>query len=278
MDGLAVRPGGTYLDATVGLGGHSREILRRSSPDGKLYGTDQDAAALNAAKEALSEFSARLELAQSNFSLFDNALPGLAPGALDGALADLGVSSLQLDTPERGFSFQSEGPLDMRMDPSQGETALDLLQRVSPGELEACLREGGEERFARKLSRVLTDRAAEFRTTADLAQAVARCVPRRGKSHPATRVFLALRMAVNREMENLKVFLEKAPAYLKPGGRLVVISFHSTEDRIAKWFYRAEDWKEKMRPVIKSPLEADDEEQRINPRSRSAKMRIFEKI
>jgi 16S rRNA (cytosine1402-N4)-methyltransferase len=195
---------------------------------------------------------------------------------MDGVLADLGVSSLQLDSPGRGFGFSREGPLDMRMG-SSAETARDYLMNVDPAELERVLREAGEERFAGKLARRLKEDAPLFHTTADLAAAVARWIPRRGKSHPATRVFLALRMAVNQEMRHLSDFLERAPSVLKPGGRLVVITFHSTEDRLVKRYWK-DHWNPgPMRAVSKKVLIASAEERRVNPRSRSAKLRVFEK-
>jgi 16S rRNA (cytosine1402-N4)-methyltransferase len=278
LDALGVRPGGTYVDATAGLGGHSEEILRRSSPDGRLIGLDRDASVLERCRARLGPFGERAVLRHANFARVDEAAAGLVPGGADGVLADLGVSSPQLDEAARGFSLMREGPLDMRMDASTGETAAQYLDRVPTEELEERLREAGEERFARKLARLLVLPRGRWTTTKDLAAAVARAVPRRGRSHPATRVFMALRMAVNDEMGNLREFLRRAPAVLKEGGKLVVISFHSTEDRIVKRFYSETlgVWRQ-MRPVIKSPLVPEREEMRTNPRSRSAKMRVFVK-
>jgi len=276
LEGLSLRPGATIVDVTVGLGGHAAGILAATGPEGRLIGLDRDPEALAKAREVLAGYGERARLVQGNFSRFDEAL-GLKPQSVDGLLADLGVSSLQLDSPLRGFSFARGGPLDMRMGP-EGATAKDFLLRVGLEELETVFRDAGEERFARKLARRLKEDAEHFESTADLAAAVARCVPQRGKSHPATRVFLALRMAVNREMPNLREFLERAPVALKKGGRLAIIAFHSTEDRVVKWQGR-EAWREgPMRAVFKKPRIAGLEELRVNPRSRSAKLRVFEKI
>lgn len=277
LDGLKPAPGGIYMDGTLGLGGHAQALLDRSAPDGILHGFDQDAQALAGAKERLAGFGDRVRLLHGNFALFDELNPSLRENALDGALVDLGVSSMQLMDPGRGFSFMREGPLDMRMDLSQNETALTYLRHVSSEELEERLREAGEDRFAGKLTERLLVRPDDFQTTKDLADAVARWVPRRGKSHPATRVFLALRLAVNREMENLRVFLDKIPAALKPGGRLAVITFHSTEDRVVKRFFKEHKPGAGMKAVNKSPLIPSWNERKSNPRSRSAKLRVFEK-
>jgi len=272
LEALRVRPGGRYLDATVGLGGHTEAILFASDPDGRVTGLDRDEFALARARERLEAFGERFRLVKGNFA---DAPALLAGESYDGVLADLGVSSMQLLTPERGFGFSAEGALDMRMDPSGGPTAAEYLKAATPGELEARLREAGEERFARKLAVLLKTGSDDLRTTGDLARAVARAIPRRGRSHPATRVFLALRMAVNEEMESLQRFLEGAAGLLAPGGRLAVISFHSTEDRIVKRF-RAEE--RGLRRVTKPPVAPGWDEGRKNRRSRSAKLRVFEKI
>jgi 16S rRNA (cytosine1402-N4)-methyltransferase len=276
VEALQVRPGGRYLDATVGLGGHAAEILHRSSPDGRLFGLDADPWALEQARKNLAEYGGRVQLAEGNFSAFDELFSTIHDQKLDGIIADLGVSSLQLSDPSRGFSFQHEGPLDMRLGPSQGETLRAYLDRVTPEELRERLAEAGEERFAERLTRLILTRRDVWANTRDMARDIERTIPRRGRSHPATRVFLAFRMAVNRESENLKRFLEKAPEALAPGGRLVVISFHSTEDRIVKYAFRGPEPAE-MRRVTKSPIVPSREEMKTNPRSRSAKMRVFEK-
>lgn len=274
--GLNVRPGGLYVDLTVGLGGHAAVLAEAVGPSGRVLGLDQDPAALARAAERLRPWSDRVRLVPGNFDRFDENL-ALQPASVDGILADLGVSSLQLDEASRGFGFSREGPLDMRMGPT-GETALDYLKRVNPEELEGVLREAGEERFARKLVARLKEHAPGWSTTKDLADAVCRWIPRRGRSHPATRVFLALRMAVNREMPRLREMLGRVPAVLKTGGRLAVITFHSTEDRVVKR-YGKDEWREgPLRAVNKKVLIASRDEQRENPRSRSAKLRVFEKI
>lgn len=271
---LNPRPGGLFVDATLGLGGHTAALLAATAPDGRVIAVDRDAEARALARERLSAFGDRLTIVEGNFDRFD-ARAALAPASVDGILADLGVSSLQLDRAERGFSFRRPGPLDMRMDTSRGPTAADLLREASVEELEAWLRRAGEERFAGKLARRLKETAPVLSTTADLAEVVARCVPRRGKSHPATRVFLGLRMAVNREMESLDEFLSRAAHVLKPGGRLAVLTFHSEEDRRVKAAGRGgPPW----RAVTKKPLAAGGEERAENPRSRSAKLRVLERI
>ncbi len=265
------------MDVTVGLGGHAEAILEGSGPSGTLIALDQDPTSLAFSRERLARFGDRVGFVAGNFDRFDERA-GILPGTLDGILADLGVSSPQLDREERGFSFMRSGPLDMRMDPTQGPTALELLSRASEHEIEGWLRSAGEERFARKLARRLFESAPDFKTTEDVASAVCRWVPRRGKSHPATRVFLALRMAVNRELESLEEFLKRAPRVLKSGGRLAIITFHSSEDRIVKWYGRGAAGEGVLKIITKKPLEPSEEEQRANPRSRSAKLRVFEKI
>jgi len=271
---LNPKPGGLYVDATLGLGGHTAALLAATAPDGRVIAVDRDAEARALARERLSGFGDRFTVVEGNFDRFDERA-ALAPASVDGVLVDLGVSSLQLDRAERGFSFRRPGPLDMRMDPSQGPTAADLLRAASVDEVEEWLRRAGEERFAGKLARRLKEAAPAMTTTADLAEVVARCVPRRGKSHPATRVFLALRMAVNREMESLDELLNRAARVLKPGGRLAVLTFHSEEDRRVKAAGRGgPPW----RAVTKKPVAASGEERAANPRSRSAKLRVLEKI
>lgn len=257
---------------TTGLGGHTEAMLKACAPDGSVTGLDRDAAALERSAERLKGFGARVRLIKSNYA---EAAKRLAGESFNGILADLGVSSMQLLTPERGFSFMSDGPLDMRMDRDEPLTAGDYLRDVEPDELEALLRDAGEERFAKKLTGILKMEAGNLRTTGDLAKLVSRCIPRRGKSHPATRVFMALRLAVNKEMESLKIFLDAAPRLLADGGRLAVISFHSTEDRIVKRFYQD---REDMKKVSKSALIPSWDERKRNPRSRSAKLRSFQKI
>lgn len=277
LKGLNVRPGGNYVDVTVGLGGHAEAILDASSPAGTLTALDRDPTSLSLSRGRLSRFADRVRFVAGNFDRFDER-GEFRPDSIDGILADLGVSSLQLDQAERGFSLMRSGPLDMRMDPTSGPTALTLLSRAAEPEIEGWLRVAGEERFARKLARRLFESAPDFKTTEDLASAVCRWVPRRGKSHPATRVFLALRMAVNRELESVGEFLKRAPSVLTPGGRLAVITFHSSEDRVVKWFGRGAAAEGTLKILTKKPMVPSADEQRKNPRSRSAKLRVFEKI
>jgi 16S rRNA (cytosine1402-N4)-methyltransferase len=242
MGFLAPHACGTYCDATVGMGGHAAAILERCAPNGRVVGIDRDREALGMAGQALARFGERAVLAHAPFSRMRVVLESAGALPLDGCIADLGVSSVQLDRAERGFSFRRSGPLDMRMDQSAGESAADLLDRVDEEELERVLRDLGEERFARRIARAIVEARGsdELATTGGLAELVARSVPRRERGKdPATRVFQALRIAVNDELGELDRFLQHAPACLKPGGRLVVIAFHSLEDRMVKRRFRA---------------------------------------
>jgi 16S rRNA (cytosine1402-N4)-methyltransferase len=287
---LAPRSSGIYCDATVGYGGHARAILEASGPDGRLVGLDRDPNALAAARERLADFGDRVALYHAPFSALADVLARAKLPALDGCIADLGVSSPQLDRAERGFSFRREGPLDMRMDPTKGETAAELLRRIDADELEAVLRDLGEERWARRIARsiVAAREAGEpLETTAQLAALVARSMPRHERhKDPATRTFQALRIAVNGELDELAQLLDDAPGALAPGGRLVVITFHSLEDRIVKHRFRALAGQSPetrgrtpvLRILTKRPLVAGDDEVGRNPRARSAKLRAAEKV
>ncbi len=271
LSGLQVQPGGRYLDATLGGGGHSRLILEAAA-DVQLVGIDQDPAALTAAQQALTAFGDRVSVWQGNFAEYD-------PGDLrfDGILADLGVSSPQLDTPERGFSFRHTAPLDMRMNPHQDLTAADIINHWDERDLADTFYTYGEERLSRRIARRIVEKRP-FSTTTELADAVAGMVPskyRHGRIHPATRVFQALRIAVNQELTVLEQFLARSPGWLKPGGRLVVISFHSLEDRIVKHQIRGD---ERLKVITKKPIVAEDEERQQNSRSRSAKLRVAERF
>lgn len=271
IEGLALKPNGLYLDATLGGGGHSRLILE-SEPEAKLMAIDQDEVALSAAQAQLQGFGDRVSFWSGNFADYD---PG--EQTFDGILADLGVSSPQLDTPERGFSFRHEADLDMRMDQRQDLTAADIINHWDEKQLADTFYTYGEERLSRRIARRIVERRP-FQTTTQLADAIAGCVPgkyRHGRIHPATRVFQSLRIAVNRELEVLEQLIEKAPTWLNPGGRLVIISFHSLEDRIVK--HRMRDH-EQLKVITKKPITATQEEIRANPRSRSAKLRVAEKI
>jgi 16S rRNA (cytosine1402-N4)-methyltransferase len=281
---LAPRGAGVYCDATVGYGGHARAILEASAPDGRLVGIDRDPAALAASAEALRPFGDRVTLIQAPFSRMRAVLEEAGALPLDGCLVDLGVSSPQLDQGERGFSFRRPGPLDMRMDPTRGETAAEYLQRVDEEELAAVLRDFGEERYAGRVARTIVEARGreELATTTGLAALVARAVPRHERhKDPATRTFQALRIAVNDELGELERFLEQAPGCLRPGGRLVVIAFHSLEDRMVKYRLRAlaaHGAQPALRILTKHVVVASDEERERNPRARSAKLRAAERL
>ena len=300
---LQPRDGGLYVDCTVGGGGHAREILCACGPDGQLIGLDWDEEAIAASRDRLSEFGARVQLVRANYVELERVLMSLGATAVDGIVFDLGVSSRQFDESERGFSFQREGPLDMRMSrPPQsdqspfGTTARDILRTASLEELAKIFRVYGEEKRARAIARaIVTERArVPLETTTQLAQLIERVLgPKRSGIHPATRVFQALRIAVNHELDNLKRGLETATQFLKSGGRIAVISFHSLEDRIVKQFFVEKSSgcicptdfpacacgrKEALRIVTRKPLTASESEVRANPRARSAKLRVAEKI
>lgn len=281
---LAPRAGGVYCDATLGYAGHARAILEASAPDGRLIGIDRDASAVAASAEALRPFGDRVTLVQAPFSRMRAVLEESGALPLDGCLVDLGVSSPQLDRAERGFSFRRAGPLDMRMDPTRGETAAEYLRRVDQDELESVLRDFGEERYAGRLARAIveTREREEIGTTTALAAIVARAMPRHERhKDPATRTFQALRIAVNDELGELERFLEEAPGCLRPGGRLVVIAFHSLEDRMVKRRLRAlasDGAEPALRILTKHVVVASDEERVRNPRARSAKLRAAERL
>jgi len=278
--------GRTYCDATLGLGGHAEAILRRSSPDGRLVGIDRDADAIARAARRLAEFGPRAQLLHAPFGSLRAALEKADAYPVDGCLVDLGVSSLQLDQPERGFSFRRSGPLDMRMDPSRGESAAELLRRADADELETILRDLGEERFARRIAAAIVAARAQggLATTSELAELVARTVPGRERHRdPATRTFQALRIAVNDELGELERLLAELPDLLRPGGRLVIISFHSLEDRMVKQRLRAlaspkQPGGPSLRLLTKHVIVAGDDERARNPRSRSAKLRAAERL
>jgi 16S rRNA (cytosine1402-N4)-methyltransferase len=290
IDFLAVKRGGTYLDATVGLGGHSYEIAKRLGAPGHLIGFDKDPAALAIAGGATGALARqttepggqpKVTLIHSSFAEIGEHI---APASLDGLLADLGVSSLQLQDPERGFSFQAEGPLDMRMNPMSGETAEQVVNHIDERELADVIYEFGEERRSRRIARAIV-RSRPIRTTTQLVEVVSAAARsmklgqhKYDRIHPATKTFQALRIFVNHELDDLKALLEAAPRVLKPGGRLVVISFHSLEDRIVKDAMR-EGAKQGLYSLLtKKPLIATEEEIDRNPRSRSAKMRAAERL
>jgi 16S rRNA (cytosine1402-N4)-methyltransferase len=275
---LRIEPGGTYLDATVGLGGHSVEIARRLTT-GRLIGLDRDAGALEIARERLKEYEEKIVLVQADFSRIDEVARELDLPPLNGILADLGVSSLQLDTAERGFSFRFAGPLDMRMDSRMALTAADIVNETAETELADLLYRLGEERDSRRIARAIL-RARPIRSTEHLATVVAGARTSRGrqKLHPATKTFLALRIAVNREMEELGQFLNRAPATLAPGACWVVLSYHSLEDRMVKQEFRRLAGEGVLNVLTRKVVRPSEAEIAANPRARSAKMRVAEKL
>ncbi|MGY4707848.1 16S rRNA (cytosine(1402)-N(4))-methyltransferase RsmH [Candidatus Bipolaricaulota sp. J31] len=267
---LAPGPGKVIVDATVGTGGHAEAILERGA---ELIGIDRDPRALELARERLSRFGDRCRLVQGNFRHLKEILAELAAGPVDGVLFDLGMSSAQLEDEERGFSFAREGPLDMRMDPSQPLTAHEIVNRWPEREIARILREYGEERYARRIARAIV-RARPIETTTELAEIVIRCYPPgRHRIHPATRTFQALRIAVNDELSALREGLLAAIRALLPGGTVVAISFHSLEDRIVKHTFRQRWIAGEVEILTKKPLVPSPEEIRRNPRARSAKLR-----
>jgi len=278
LEHLDPRPGGVYADVTLGGGGHAKAILERSSPDGRLIGTDRDPSALEAASAALSAFGDRATLRKARIGELADVLASLEVENVDGVLADLGVSSVQLDRAERGFSIAKDGPIDMRMDPTEGETALELIGRSDADELANVIYRYGEERRSRKIARSLR-RAyedGELETTGDLRHAVRRAIgPRRGRIDPATKTFQALRIAVNDELGELEALLEQAPQLVRIGGVVAVISFHSLEDRMVKHAFRDS---EQLSPLTKRPIIASEREREHNPRSRSAKLRAARRV
>ena len=269
--GLDILSGGIYLDATAGGGGHS-ELILMQAPDIKLVAIDRDETAIAATKERLAEFyPQRLEFWQGNFADYrpENLL-------FDGIIADLGVSSPQLDVAERGFSFRHTAPLDMRMDRRSGITAAEIVNHWKEVSLADLIYEYGEERFSRRIAKAIVQKRP-FKTTTELAEAIASTVPgkyRHGRIHPATRTFQALRIEVNQELKSLEKFIERAPTWLKPGGKIGIISFHSLEDRIVKHRFRNS---ELLDVITKKPITARQDEQRENPRSRSAKLRFAQR-
>jgi 16S rRNA (cytosine1402-N4)-methyltransferase len=274
--------GGVFVDCTVGLGGHSTALLAAGA--GRIIGLDRDLDALDRARAVLAPWLQRVELVHADYRSLDSVLERLGVPLVDGALADLGVSSVQLDTPGRGFSFQRDEPLDMRMDRSGGDTAADLLARSSELELADAIFQFGEERYSRRIAHALVDarRQAPIDTTGRLAAIVRRAIPRRGfmRIDPATRTFQALRIWVNRELEGIERFLQAAARRLRSGGRLVVITFHSLEDRIVKHTFRALAQPDvaTLRVLTKKPIVPAEAELRRNPRARSAKLRAAERV
>ncbi len=291
IEALRPQPGGLYIDGTVGAGGHAAALLAASAPTGQLYGFDQDEHALALARNELEQFGHRVHLFHANFDQLTQVVQAQQLTKADGILLDLGISSMQVDQPERGFSFQADGPLDMRMNLAAGPTAADLVNTLPETELADLIYRYGEERHSRRIARAMV-RARPLRRTAELAQVVARAAGGgREKIHPATRTFQALRIAVNDELGALERVLPQAIAWLKPGGRLAVISFHSLEDRIVKHYFQQEahdcicppeqlictcKHKATVTIISKKPITPSLAEIDKNPRARSAKLRVVE--
>ena len=278
IEWLRIGPEGTYVDATVGTGGHAIEIARRLTT-GRLIGIDRDPQALEIARERLRPYEQKVVLVHAEFSKIGELVANLNLPALAGIIADLGISSLEVDSPERGFSFRWAGPLDMRMNPDTPMTAADIVNYWPEKQLADLLYQKAEERSSRRIARAIV-RARPIRDTEHLATVVAGDRKARGrqKLHPATKTFLALRTAVNREEEELEQFLSRSPATISSGGRLVVLSYHSIEDRLVKHAFQRLAREGSLQLLTKKVIGPSDEEIKRNPRARSAKMRVAEKI
>jgi 16S rRNA (cytosine1402-N4)-methyltransferase len=290
---LQPKGGGRYVDGTLGAGGHARGIMEACAPDGQLLGLDVDPQALAIARRILAPYEDRIHLAQASYTSLSDQLAKLGWDAVDGIVLDLGASSMQFDTPERGFSFMQDAPLDMRFGPHGSQTAADIVNSYSERELADLIYEYGEERDSRKIARAIV-KARPLHTTRELVAAIESVSPRRGdRVHPATRTFQALRIAVNEELASIKEVLPQAVAALGRGARLAVISFHSLEDRIVKDFFREQSrdlinppyeqiYEQERSAVLKEvnrkPIVPSDDEIQNNPRARSAKLRIAEKL
>ena len=283
IDFLAIRRGGTYIDATVGLGGHSFELAKRLGPEGHLIGFDKDPKALKIAGKRLSEIPADLKNDWPRITLRHGSFADLAeraaPGAADGVLADLGVSSMQFEDAARGFSFQADGPLDMRMNPQAGLTAYQVVNQFDEPTLANLIYEFGEERRSRRIARAIV-RARPIATTAELARVVAAAARpvKFQRIHPATLTFQALRIYVNRELDDLRALMQQAPRVLARAGRLAIISFHSLEDRIVKDAMREGARQGIYELLTRKPMVAEEKEVEANPRSRSAKLRAAARL
>lgn len=295
---LVTRPEGVYVDATLGMGGHTKSLLDSTHSRSLVIGLDVDEEAISISRERLSAYNGHVIYRNSNFSDIDKVLDGLDIREVDGILADLGMSSYQVDSSERGFSFMREEPLDMRMDPRLRFTAYDLVNEMTMEEISRVLKMYGEEKWSRRIAKHIVDARAgsPIKTSAELAGIVSAAIPKKfhpSRIHPATKTFQALRIAVNNELENIEEFIGKAVSRLKPGGRLVIISFHSLEDRLVKSSFLGLSSpcvcppgmpecgcgkKQELRIITRSPIVPSEEEIRNNPRARSAKMRVGEKV
>lgn len=292
LEAIEPRPRRRYVDATLGDGGHAAGILEASAPDGQLLGLDADPEAISYARQVLRIYGERVVLQTANFRQIGAVANSLGFGEVDGILMDLGLSSRQLDHASRGFSFSQDGPLDMRFDRSRGQPAADLVNRLSEAELADLFWRFGEERHSRRIARAIVA-ARPVTTTGQLAEVISRTVGRRERIHPATRVFQALRIAVNDELETLSQALPQVRDLLCPGGRMAVIAFHSLEDRLVKQFLQQEamdcicppeavvcvcQHRATLRVLTRKPVRPADEEIALNPRSRSARLRVAERL
>ena len=289
---LQPKSAGHYVDGTLGAGGHARGILEASIPDGCLLGLDVDPQALALARETLAPYGQRVRLKQASYDSLSETLHEIGWDKVDGILLDLGLSSMQLDTPERGFSFQQDALLDMRFDPASPTSAADLVNTLPQDELADLIYRFGEERASRRIAQAIV-KARPLQTTRQLAAVIEAVIPHRGHIHPATQTFQALRIAVNQELERVENVLPQAVAALKSGGRLAIISFHSLEDRIVKEYFRRESrdcicpprqpvctcgHKATLKEIARKPITPGEAEIAANPRARSAKLRIAEKL
>ena len=289
---LQPKNAGLYVDCTLGAGGHARGILEACPPDGCLLGLDVDPQALALARETLAPYGQRVRLIRASYHALAETLHQIGWEAVDGILLDLGLSSMQLDTPERGFSFQHDAPLDMRFDPDSPTTAADMVNTLPQDELADLIYRYGEERASRRIAQAIVE-ARPLKTTRQLAAVIEAVIPRKGHIHPATKTFQALRIAVNQELDRVENVLPQAVAALKSGGRLAIISFHSLEDRIVKGYFRRESrdcicppkqpictcgHKATLKEISRKPIIPGEAEIEANPRARSAKLRIAEKL
>jgi 16S rRNA (cytosine1402-N4)-methyltransferase len=289
---LQPKPEGRYIDGTLGAGGHAFSLLEESAPDGQLIGFDLDPQAIALAHQRLARFTERIHIFQASYTMMKIETEKLGWQAVDGILLDFGVSSMQLDTAERGFSFLKDGALDMRFSPSAAFTAADLVNTLSESELADLIFQYGEERLSRRIARIIVNNRP-IHTTIELADLILKNLGKKERIHPATRTFQALRIAVNNELEAVETVIPMAVDLLKPGGRLAVISFHSLEDRIAKEYFHRESkdcicpphqpictcgHKAIIKELNRRPVTADEEETLANSRARSAKLRVVEKL
>ncbi len=297
IEGLNIKPDGIYVDGTLGGGGHAYEVLKRLSPKGRLIGIDQDGEALRAADQRLKEFGEQVTLVRDNYCEIDRVLESLGIEKVDGILLDIGVSSYQLDNLERGFSYKSDAPLDMRMDTRQSLTAADVVNTYSENELFTIIKDYGEERFARNIAKKIVQSREDkpLETTQELSEIIQSAIPMKAKAkggHPAKKTFQAIRIEVNRELAVLKESIDKMIERLNPGGRICIITFHSLEDRIVKTKFRENEnpctcppdfpvcvcgKKSKGRVITRKPIVPSEDEIAVNKRAKSSKLRIFER-